>query len=116
MIVKIASAAPLIAVLHDTPLALGLFSIFDKEIPMTVIAALLTRVGSIVTSGLMFLTVAALFWLAGPALHGFSFALFCGIIVGTLFWHNWADQRRPARALAVAVARPARMIPSKAAE
>ena len=60
----------------------------------------------------------------------FSFALFCGIIVGTyssvfvaspivLFWHNWADKRRPARAPALAAPRsaePARKAPSRAAK
>jgi preprotein translocase subunit SecF len=60
---------------------------------------------TIMTSGLTFLTVIALFIWGGPVLHGFSFALVCGIIVGTyssvfiaspivLFWHNWVDQRR----------------------
>jgi preprotein translocase subunit SecF len=50
--------------------------------------------------------VVALFIWGGPVLHSFSFALVCGIIVGTyssvfvaspivLFWHNYADQRRP---------------------
>jgi len=34
-------------------------------------------------SGLTFLTVIALFIWGGPVLHGFSFALVCGIIVGT---------------------------------
>ena len=66
------------------------------------------------TSGLTFLTVIALFLLGGPVLNGFSFALVCGIIVGTyssvfvaspivLFWHNYTDQRargRPRRWLA----------------
>jgi preprotein translocase subunit SecF len=57
------------------------------------------------TSGLTFLTAIALFLFGGPVLHGFSFALVCGIIVGTyssvfiacpivLFWHNYADKRR----------------------
>ena len=52
------------------------------------------------------LTVIALFLFGGPVLHGFSFALVVGIIIGTyssvfvaspivLFWHNWADQRKP---------------------
>jgi len=70
---------------------------------------------TIMTSGLTFLTVIALFLFGGPVLHGFSFALLCGIIVGTyssvfiaspivLFWHNYADKRRPARAPAVAAA------------
>ena len=134
-----------IAVFHDTIITLGLFSIFNEEISMTVIAALLTLVGysmndtivifdrvrenlrmsrrepleavmnravnqtlsrTIMTSGLTFLTVIALFIWGGPVLHGFSFALVCGIIVGTyssvfiaspivLFWHNYADKRRP---------------------
>lgn len=67
------------------------------------------------TSGLTFLTVIALFLFGGPVLHGFSFALLCGIIVGTyssifvaspivLFWHNYIDKRRPARTPAVAAA------------
>ena len=47
----------------------------------------------------------ALFLFGGPVLHGFSFALVVGIIIGTyssvfvaspivLFWHNFADQRK----------------------
>jgi preprotein translocase subunit SecF len=59
---------------------------------------------TVMTSGLTFLTVIALFVFGGPVLHGFSFALVCGIIVGTyssvfvaspivLFWHNYVDQR-----------------------
>jgi preprotein translocase subunit SecF len=157
-----------IAVFHDTVITIGLFSLFNKEISMTVIAALLTLVGysmndtivifdrirenlkilrrepldslmnksinqtlsrTIMTSGLTFLTVIALFLFGGPVLHGFSFALVCGIIVGTyssvfiaspivLFWHNFADPRRRGRgAPAVsAVPRPetARKSPSKA--
>jgi len=157
-----------IAVLHDTIITLGLFSLFKEEISMTVIAALLTLVGysmndtivifdrirenlkfnrreplekvmnnainqtlsrTIMTSGLTFLTVIALFLFGGPVLHGFSFALLCGIIVGTyssifiaspivLFWHNYADKRRPQRAPAVAAARAdvARKTPSRVAK
>ena len=59
---------------------------------------------TIMTSGLTFLTAIALLIWGGPVLHGFSFALVCGIIVGTyssvfvaspivLFWHNYTDQR-----------------------
>jgi preprotein translocase subunit SecF len=73
---------------------------------------------TVMTSGLTFLTAIALFLFGGPVLHAFSFALVCGIIVGTyssvfvaspivLFWHNWADKRKPARAPAAAPA-PAR--------
>jgi preprotein translocase subunit SecF len=133
-----------IACFHDTLITIGLFSLFNREISMTVIAALLTLVGysmndtivifdrirenlkfsrkesleavmnravnqtlsrTVMTSGLTFLTVIALFIWGGPVLSGFSFALVCGIIVGTyssvfvaspivLFWHNYADARR----------------------
>jgi preprotein translocase subunit SecF len=155
-----------IAVFHDTIITIGLFSIFDKEISLTVIAALLTLVGysmndtivifdrirenlkisrrenleslmnksvnqtlsrTVMTSGLTFLTVIALFIWGGPVLHTFSFALVCGIIVGTyssvfiaspivLFWHNYADQRKKtAPALGTATAKPvARKSPTKA--
>jgi preprotein translocase subunit SecF len=37
--------AAVIAVLHDTIITIGLFSLFDKEISLTVVAALLTLVG-----------------------------------------------------------------------
>lgn len=37
--------AAVIAVLHDTIITIGLFSIFDKEISLTVVAAILTLVG-----------------------------------------------------------------------
>jgi preprotein translocase subunit SecF len=133
-----------IAVFHDTVITIGMFSLFNKEISLTVIAALLTLVGysmndtivifdrmrenlrlsrrepledlmnrsinqtlsrTVMTSGLTFLTVIALYLFGGPVLHGFSFALVMGIIIGTyssvfvaspivLFWHNWADARR----------------------
>jgi preprotein translocase subunit SecF len=131
-----------IAVFHDTIITIGLFSLFNKEITLTVVAAILTLVGysmndtivifdrirenlhlnrreplgdvinrsinqtlsrTIMTSGLTFLTVLALFLFGGPVLHGFSFALVVGIIIGTyssvfvaspivLFWHNYADR------------------------
>jgi preprotein translocase subunit SecF len=82
---------------------------------------------TIMTSGLTFLTVIALFLFGGPVLHGFSFALLCGIIVGTyssvfiaspivLFWHNYTDQRRrtaPAAAPAARTEAPRRS-PTKA--
>jgi len=146
-----------IACFHDTIITVGLFSIFNKQIDMTVIAALLTLVGysmndtivifdrirenikilrrepleslmnksvnqtlsrTVMTSGLTFLTVIALFIWGGPVLHNFSFALVCGIIVGTyssvfvaspivLFWHRYTD--KPARgtgAAAVAARAP----------
>ena len=147
-----------IACFHDTIITIGLFSIFNKDIDMTVIAALLTLVGysmndtivifdrirenlkfmrreslevvmnrainqtlsrTVMTSGLTFLTVIALFIWGGPVLHNFSFALVCGIIVGTyssvfvaspivLFWHNYADTRKKRTGPAPAVASPQR--------
>ncbi len=147
-----------IACFHDTIITIGLFSIFNKDIDMTVIAALLTLVGysmndtivifdrirenlkfmrreslevvmnrainqtlsrTVMTSGLTFLTVIALFIWGGPVLHNFSFALVCGIIVGTyssvfvaspivLFWHNYADTRKKRTGPAPAVAAPQR--------
>ncbi len=146
--------AAVVACFHDTIITIGLFSLFDKEITLTVIAALLTLVGysmndtivifdrirenlkilrrepleslinksvnqtlsrTVMTSGLTFLTVIALFLFGGPVLHGFSFALVVGIIIGTyssvfvaspivLFWHNWADDRKRTAPAAVPVA------------
>jgi preprotein translocase subunit SecF len=131
------------ACFHDTIITIGLFSILNKEITLTVIAALLTLVGysmndtivifdrirenlrlnrreklvdvinrsvnqtlsrTVMTSGLTFLTVVALFLFGGPVLHGFSLALVIGILIGTyssvfvaspivLFWHDFADAR-----------------------
>jgi preprotein translocase subunit SecF len=82
---------------------------------------------TIMTSGLTFLTVIALFLFGGPVLHGFSFALVCGIIVGTyssvyiaspivLVFHNWVDKRRPARAPVASATRTesARKSPTRA--
>jgi preprotein translocase subunit SecF len=141
--------AAVIAVFHDTIITIGFFSLFNREITLTVIAALLTLVGysmndtivifdrirenlklsrrepleqlinrsvnqtlsrTVMTSGLTFLTVVALFLFGGDVLHGFSFALVVGIIIGTyssvfiaspvvLFWHNWFDRRRRSAAV-----------------
>src|SRR5713226_8465499 len=138
-----------IAVFHDTIITIGFFSLFDKEISLTVIAALLTLVGysmndtivifdrirenlkiyrrealdslinksvnqtlsrTILTSGLTFMTVLALFLFGGSVLHGFSFALVVGILIGTyssvfiaspivLFWHDWFDNRKRSAAV-----------------
>lgn len=138
--------AAVIAVFHDTIITIGLFSIFDKEISLTVIAALLTLVGfsmndtivvfdrirenlpmmrkekfdyivnasvnqtlsrTILTSGLTFITAAALWLFGGAVLNGFSFALVVGIIVGTyssifiaspilIWWRDWMESRRNA--------------------
>ncbi len=136
-------AAAVIAVFHDTIITIGLFSIFNKQIDLPVIAALLTLVGfsmndtivvfdrirenlklmrkeslyniintsinqtlsrTILTSGLTFLTALSLLLFGGPVLHGFSFALVFGILVGTyssifiaspilVAWQDWAANR-----------------------
>jgi preprotein translocase subunit SecF len=114
--------AAVAAVAHDTIFTLGVFSLTNTELSLTVIAALLTLMGysmndtivifdrirenlklsrresleeivnksinqtlsrTVLTSGLTFLTVAALYFFGGPVLHGFSFALVIGILIGT---------------------------------
>jgi preprotein translocase subunit SecF len=115
-------AAAAITVFHDVLVTLGFFSIFQWEVSLTVIAALLTLVGfsvndtivtfdrvrenlrlhrrqslysitndainqtlsrTIITGGLVFLSVLAMVLFGGEVLRGFSLALFIGIIVGT---------------------------------
>ena len=115
-------AAAVIAVFHDVLVTLGFFSIFQFEVNLTVIAALLTLVGfsvndtivifdrirenlrmhrrstlydvtndavnqtlsrTIITSGLVFLSVLAMVVFGGEVLRGFSIALLIGIIFGT---------------------------------
>jgi preprotein translocase subunit SecF len=149
--------AAVIAVFHDTIITIGLFSLFNKEISLTVVAALLTLVGysmndtivtfdrirenlklmrresltnlinisvnqtlsrTVLTSGLTLLTALSLLIFGGQVLNGFSFALVCGIIVGTyssvfvaspilIFWQNLAEKRKKT-APAPAVKEPAR--------
>jgi preprotein translocase subunit SecF len=115
-------AAAVIAVFHDVLVTLGIFSIFQWEISLTVIAALLTLVGfsvndtivvfdrirenlrlhrrdslykvtndsinqtlsrTVITSGLVFLSVLAMVLFGGEVLRGFSLALLIGILFGT---------------------------------
>lgn len=115
-------AAAVIAVFHDVLVTLGFFSIFQWEISLTVIAALLTLVGfsvndtivvfdrirenrrlhrrdslykvtndsinqtlsrTVITSGLVFLSVLAMVLFGGEVLRGFSLALLIGITFGT---------------------------------
>lgn len=112
----------IIAVLHDVLVTLAFFSIFQWEVDLTVIAALLTLVGfsvndtivifdrirenlrlsrreslykltndainqtmsrTVITGGLVFLSVLALVIFGGEVLRGFSLALFVGVITGT---------------------------------
>jgi preprotein translocase subunit SecF len=114
--------AAVVTVFHDTLITLGAFSLTNKEISLTVIAAILTLIGysnndtivvfdrireniklmrrekladivnrsinqtlsrTILTAGLTFLTVLALYLFGGEVLHGFSFALVIGILIGT---------------------------------
>jgi len=114
--------AAVITVFHDTLITLGAFSLTNKPISLTVIAAILTLIGysnndtivvfdrirenlktmrrekladvvnrsinqtlsrTILTAGLTFLTVLALYLFGGEVLHGFSFALVIGILIGT---------------------------------
>ena len=114
--------AAVVAVFHDTLITIGAFSLTNKEITLTVIAAILTLIGysmndtivvfdrirenvkllrreslaeivnrsinqtlsrTVLTSGLTFLTVLSLYLFGGEVLHGFSFALVIGILIGT---------------------------------
>ena len=114
--------AAVVAVFHDTLITVGAFSLTNKEISLTVVAAILTLTGysmndtivvfdrirenvkllrreslaeivnrsinqtlsrTILTSGLTFLTVLSLYLFGGEVLHGFSFALVVGILIGT---------------------------------
>ncbi len=137
-------AAAVIAVFHDLLVTIGIFSIFQWEISLTVIAALLTLVGfsvndtivtfdrvrenlrlrrrdslyditndsinqtlsrTVITSGLVLLSVLALVLFGGEVLFGFSVALLIGIIFGTyssiaiaspiMVW--WQQRLEPAR-------------------
>lgn len=114
--------AAVLTVFHDTLITVGAFSLTNKEISLTVIAAILTLIGysnndtivvfdriaenlkqlrrekladvvnksinqtlsrTILTAGLTFLTVLALYLFGGQVLHDFSFALVIGILIGT---------------------------------
>jgi len=114
--------AAVVAVFHDTLITIGFFALTERELSLTVIAAILTLVGysmndtivvfdrirenlrltrrerltdvvnrsinqtlsrTVLTSGLTFLTVLALFIFGGEVLRNFSFALVVGILIGT---------------------------------
>jgi preprotein translocase subunit SecF len=143
-------AAAVIAVFHDVLVTLGFFSIFQWEISLTVIAALLTLVGfsvndtivvfdrirenrklhrrdslykvtndsinqtlsrTVITSGLVFLSVLAMVIFGGEVLFGFSVALLIGITFGTYSSVAiaspimvWWEQRLEAANRAIAIA------------
>jgi preprotein translocase subunit SecF len=142
--------AAVITVFHDTLITLGAFSLTNKPISLTVIAAILTLIGysnndtivvfdrirenlklmrrekladvvnrsinqtlsrTILTAGLTFLTVLALYLFGGEVLHGFSFALVIGILIGTyssiaiaapilVAYQDWRSGRNKPSALA----------------
>ncbi len=114
--------AAVVTVFHDTLITVGAFSLLNKDISLTVIAAILTLIGysnndtivvfdrireniklmrreklsdivnrsinqtlsrTILTAGLTFLTVLALYLFGGEELRGFSLALVIGILIGT---------------------------------
>ena len=144
--------AAVVAVFHDTLITIGAFSLTNKELTLTVIAAILTLVGysmndtivvfdrirenlrmtrreplpdivnrsinqtlsrTVLTSGLTFLTVLSLYLFGGEVLHGFSFALVVGILIGTyssiavaapmlVAWQEWRAKHGRAAALPAA--------------
>ena len=116
------AAGAVIAVFHDVLMVLAFFSVFQWEINLTVIAAILTIVGfsvndsivifdrvrenltvnrtdslfkitndsinqtlsrTIITSGLVLLSVLALVLFGGEVLKSFSVALLVGVVLGT---------------------------------
>jgi preprotein translocase subunit SecF len=116
------AAGAVIAVFHDVLITLAFFSVFQWEVSLTVLAAMLTLVGfsvndsivifdrirenvnnnrntplytvtndsinqtmsrTVITGGLVFLSVLALVLFGGEVLRGFSLALFVGVIAGT---------------------------------
>jgi preprotein translocase subunit SecF len=115
-------AAAVITVFHDVLVTLAFFSVFQWEVNLTVVAALLTLVGfsvndtivtfdrvrenlrlrrrtslyditneainqtlsrTVITSGLVFLSVVAMVLFGGEVLRPFSLALLIGIVFGT---------------------------------
>lgn len=143
--------AAVVALAHDTLITLGLFSLFDQEMSLPVVAAFLTLVGysandtvvifdrirenlrtrgaesfsetinrsinqtlsrTIITSGLTWLVVLALFVFGGTALRPFAFVLTVGIVIGTyssicvaspflVLWTEFLAKRRGATATKV---------------
>jgi preprotein translocase subunit SecF len=146
--------AAVVTVFHDTLITVGAFSLTNKEISLTVIAAILTLIGysnndtivvfdrireniklmrrekladivnrsinqtlsrTILTAGLTFITVLALYLFGGEVLNGFSFALVIGILIGTyssiaiaapilVAYQDWRIDRN----------KPSGMVPAKA--
>ncbi|MGH9469722.1 MAG: protein translocase subunit SecF [Terriglobia bacterium] len=149
--------AAIIATFHDVIITLGIFSILNKDISLTVIAAFLTLIGysmndtivtfdrirenmrlnkrenfrdlvnrsinqvlsrTILTSGLTFIAVLALYLFGGEVIHGFSLVLVVGVIIGTyssfaiasplvLYWEDRTRRAAPGGGIVSAPA-PAR--------
>jgi len=143
--------AAVLTVFHDTLITVGAFSLTNKEISLTVIAAILTLIGysnndtivvfdriaenlkqlrrekladvvnksinqtlsrTILTAGLTFLTVLALYLFGGQVLHDFSFALVIGILIGTyssiavaapilVAYQDWRAEKKGTKSIAV---------------
>ena len=143
------AAGAVIAVFHDVLMVLAFFSVFQWEINLTVIAAILTIVGfsvndsivifdrvrenlsvnrhdslfkitndsinqtlsrTIITSGLVLLSVLALVLFGGEVLKSFSLALLVGVVLGTystiaiaspiaIWWQNKLGDSRIKEAL-----------------
>ena len=145
----------IIALLHDVILTIGAFALFDRELSLIIVGAVLTIAGysindtivvfdriregmrtanavslqfimnrainetlgrTILTGGTTVLSTLALYFLGGPVLHDFAFAILVGILVGTyssifvaspivLWWSRWTGKKhresQPETALAV---------------
>ena len=112
----------IVALMHDVTITVGIFSLLNKEMTLTIVAALLTIVGyslndtiivfdrirenmrktrkaelgqiinssinetlsrTVLTSGTTLVVVLSLFFLGGPVIADFAFAMIIGIMVGT---------------------------------
>ena len=145
----------IIALLHDVILTIGAFALFDRELSLIIVGAVLTIAGysindtivvfdriregmrtangvslqfimnrainetlgrTILTGGTTVLSTLALYFLGGPVLHDFAFAILVGILVGTyssifvaspivLWWSRWTGKKhresQPETALAM---------------
>jgi preprotein translocase subunit SecF len=113
----------ILSLVHDVAIVMGAFALTNREVSLTVVAAILTLIGyslndtiivydrirenlrnaparrdmveimnrsvnqtlsrTILTSGTVFVTVAALYFFGGSVIHDFAFALVVGVITGT---------------------------------
>ena len=113
----------IVALIHDITITVGIFTLLDKEMTLTIVAALLTILGyslndtiivfdrirenirkggrkkelditinqsinetlsrTILTSGTTLAVVLSLFFLGGPVISDFAFAMIVGIMIGT---------------------------------